>query len=301
MRRAVYALAFALALLCACGSPAAETGGPAAPGHVGAPPTPVPTTPAQLVARTADEGEVVLHLSVARAHPLGPRLEPYVLAWPGWGQTIAAISPHPLAELDWIDVVGTHDAAKERMLSRTAAVVADSAMDTRVASPPSTDGILRVLLRGQAHLVVAAPIADSGALSRALLSDQVLDPEADAEEALHVDMPHPHDAARQIPEEARHLLLKVFSRPGGGAEAFAELRCDNLDDARHVAESIRDQAHGANNIFVRMLTHDLLGRLTIEVNNGTLVKLRLPADRDQLEALASLAAGFLPPGSSGAR
>jgi hypothetical protein len=48
-----------------------------------------------------------------------------------------------------------------------------------------------------------------------------------------------------------------------------------------------------NNLMVRVLTRDLLGGLTITAE-GPVVKLVLPATREQLESLATLASALLP-------
>ena len=60
---------------------------------------------------------------------------------------------------------------------------------------------------------------------------------------------------------------------------------------------MREQAEQVNGMVVKLLTHDLLGGLSVEVAAST-VRLRLPATREQLEALATLAFAMLPPGSS---
>jgi hypothetical protein len=48
-----------------------------------------------------------------------------------------------------------------------------------------------------------------------------------------------------------------------------------------------------NSIIVRVLLRDLLGGITITAE-GPVVKLRLPATREQLESLATLASAMLP-------
>ena len=247
-----------------------------------------------LLRRTAGEGSVLLRLSVAREHPLGARLEPFILAWPGWGPTLASLTKHPVAELDWIDVVGPKDAAQERLAARTA--MADEVVDARVAA--RSDGTLRVVARPRPHVVVAVTPDSAAAVEQTLRAAQLLDPVADADEALHVDFPHPHEALPDVPAETRRLVLRVYSRPGGGAEAFAELTCDDEPSATRMADWIRGRVDSLNNLVVRVLTRDLLNGLVVDTK-GPVVALRLPATRDQLESLATLAAGLLPPGSPG--
>ena len=60
------------------------------------------------------------------------------------------------------------------------------------------------------------------------------------------------------------------------------------------AAEMREEADQANGMVVKMLTHDLLGGLAVEVE-GSAARLRLPASREQLDALATLASAMLPP------
>jgi hypothetical protein len=291
MRGAVAGLA---SILVACAGASSEAPLVSAPGAASAHPSPAPVTVDALLARTAGEGSVLLRLSVAREHPLGSRLEPYVLAWPGWGPTLASLTKHPVAELDWIDVVGPKDAAQERLATRTA--IADEVVDARLAA--RSDGTLRAVIRPRPHVVVAVTPDSAPAVEQTLRAAPLLDPAADPDEAVHVDFLNPHEALPNVPAEARRLVLRVYSRPGGGAEAFAELTCDDEPAAAHMADWIRGRVDSLNNLVVRVLTRELLNGLVVDTK-GPVVELRLPATREQLESLATLAAGFLPPGSPG--
>jgi hypothetical protein len=283
----------ALLLACGCaasghGSAADRTAAAAAP-QVRKPPRDV--EPAELLARTPDEADILLRLSVARAHPLGPKLEPFVLAWPGWGSTLRRFTVHPVTELDWIDIVGPKDPTKERLAART--TMDDELVDSRLSD--SGDGSLRVALRPQAHLVTAVPPAAAEALTGALLDAHVVDPPpASDDEGLRALLPHPHQFFRVIPEEAQSALLRVMSRAAGAAQAELELSCGDAATAQKVADSMREQADHVNGMLVRMLTHDLLSGLSVHAE-GDKAQLALPASREQLEALAALAAGFIPP------
>lgn len=275
-------------LVGACASHGGESAGAASP--AGAPQAePVPVEPEALLGRSDGDADILLRLSVARTHPLGGRLEPFILAWPGWGKTILRISPHPVAELEWIDVVGPRDTDKERLSTRTA--VEDAVVDTRLAQ--GGDGTLRVVVRSQPHLVTATPPASAPALLAKLRSTRVLDPPAEQDEGLRADVPDPHGLSHYVPQEARRALVHVYARPGGAAEARAELTCDDAAAAQRAAASLHGTVDGLNGLIVRMLTHDLLSGLSIDVS-GPIVRLRLPASREQLEALATLASGMLP-------
>jgi hypothetical protein len=285
-----------LALLSAACAGTAAGGGKIAP--VAAPP--VPAAPAAvtvdgLLGRTQDEGSVLLRLSVARQHPLGARLVPFVLAWPGWGATITSLTGEPLADLEWIDIVGPKDPARERMLTRTAAP--DETIDTRLQG--RSDGSLRVVERGQPHMVAALPPDGAQAILQSLRTSRLQEPDHDDEdgdEVLHVDFPHPHGVMLYVPSDVRRAVVRAYSRPGGAAEGFAELTVDDEATATRMAGELQARADSMNNLMVRVLTRGLLGGLAIKAE-GAVVKLRLPANREQLESLATLASAMLP-GSS---
>lgn len=291
MRAATARLALLLALLGACGG--GMPGGAQGPGANAARPIPAPPRdirPPELLARTDDEADIVIRLSVARAHPLGSKLEPFVLAWPGWGATIRRFTTRPLAELDWIDVVGPRDTTKERMAART--TVEDAEMDARLAG--TGDGSLRVSLRPEPHLVTAVPPEAAGPLTTALRGVHVIDPQTDPDEGVRALLPEPHRFFKSVPQEAQRALLRVLSRPDGGALGELELTCADPAATEKVAGEIREHADHTNNFLVRMVTKDLLSGLTVHTD-ATTVKLTLPASRVQLEALAALAAAFVPP------
>jgi hypothetical protein len=288
MRAAVAALATALFACVACAGATGQGPSAAAPTATTArPPAPARLTVDSLLARGPEDGLVLLRLSVARAHPLGPRIEPFVLAWPGWSATLRSITRHPVDELDWIEVVGPREPEHERLATRT--VADDAVIDGRLAA--RSDGTLRVVVRPQSHLVLAMP-ADAAASQQPLLQGAVLDePESEPDEALHVDLLRPHGAVPEVPPEVRRLRVRVFSRPGAAAEGFGTMECDDAPTAERVADRLRARVESLNGLVARLLTHDLLGGLVIETK-GAAVELRLPATREQLDALATLAAGF---------
>jgi hypothetical protein len=227
MRRAAGALAL---LLCACGGAGDVRQAPstaAAPAAVATSAAPVSLLAALtvdgLLARTPAEGEVLVQMSVVRAHPLAPRLEPFVRAWPGWSTTLGSITQHPVADLEWIDVVGPKDATMERLASRTRASFGDDVVDARLQS--RSDGTLRVVLRPRPHLVVAVSSEAAASVEPVLRASPLVDPAVEPDEGLAVDFPHPHEMIPQIPDAARRLAVRVFARPGGAAEVRRRGRC----------------------------------------------------------------------------
>jgi hypothetical protein len=289
MRRAVAAVAL---LLGACAGAQAPGAGPSTAAAVRA--APVPVTVDEALGRTDDEASVLLRLSALRAHPLGGRLERFILAWPGWDATLASITRHPVTDLDWLDVVGPRETARQRLLTQTAA--ADDVIDTNLAA--RTDASLRVVVRPQPHVVLAAPPAVSPPIEATLHARPLVAPPADDDDILAVDLPRPQDAVPQLPPETRHLVAHVHARPGGGGEAFVELACDDDAAAARLADDLRARVDAVNGLLVRMLTRDLLGGLAIH-HEGPKVQLRLPATREQLESILTYAEGLLLPARSG--
>lgn len=240
--------------------------------------------------RTPTEGSVWIRLSVFRAHPLGYRVEPFVLTWLGWGTTITAISRHPVTELDWIDIVGPKEAGQQRLMARE--TIPDDEMDAHLAA--RADGTLRVVVRPQPHLVTALPPDVAPDILHAFAGAQVADPQGEPDEALHVDFPNPHEVLPHIPADVRHVVVRVFSRPGSAAEGFADMTCDDDASAARVADQVRTRAEQMNGLLVRLMTRDLLSGLSV-TTQGPVVSLRIPATADQISSLATLAQGFLPP------
>jgi len=290
--RAAWLAACALLVACAPERPA-ESPSVAAPHAATQPGAPPPVTIDGALARTPGDGSTLVRVSVVRAHPLGRRIEPFLRAWPGWGKTLASITPRPLDDLEWIDVVGPPDPARERMLLRT--VAPDEAIDARLRA--RADGSLRAVTRPLPHVVAAVPADAAQATEAALQGGRLVEPGASDDEALVVEMPEPHRVTSLVPAEVRLAVLRAFARPGGAGEALVELTCDDEATAARLADVLRERADRVNGVVVRLLTQDLLGGLKI-ASEGRVVRLGLPATREQLESLATLAQGLLPPSSS---
>jgi hypothetical protein len=294
-RRTLASLAGVAALVAlapACAGTGTGTSGPAVAAPIAtAPPKPATVTVDAALGRTADEGYVLLRLSVARPHPLAGLLVPFILAWPGWEATLTSLTSAPLGDLDWIAVVGPKDPTRQRMLLRT--TTPDDAMDARLEA--RGDGSLRVVGRVQPHLVAALPPEGAEPIVQALRVAHLTEPDdpEDPDEVLHVDFPHPHGAMLFVPENVRRAVVRGDSRPGGAAEGFVELTFDDDATAKRMAGELQARADAMNNVMVRLLTRDLLGGLVITAE-GPVVKLVLPATREQLESLATLASALLP-------
>ena len=281
-------------MLAACPASSAPPATPSASAGSVTPAAPRFVTADELLQRAPNEGSIWIRLSVFRAHPLGTRVEPFVLAWLGWGATIAAISPHPVAELDWMAFVGPDDPARQRLLARTS--IADDVIDARLAA--RSDSTLRIVVRPQTHLVAGLPPDVAPGVLKIVPGARVADPAAEPDEALHVDVSNPHGLMPRVPTAVRRALIRVFSRPGTAAEGFADLTCDDEASAAEVADELRARAAKMNSFLVSLVTRDLLSGLAV-TTSGSVVSLRIPANAEQLAALATLAAGFLPAAGGG--
>jgi hypothetical protein len=291
-----------------------DAGGGASPV---APQPPIDLTPESALGLGPDDGEMLVQTSVLRAHPVGVHIGPVFGMWLGWRSTLRAVARDPVADLDWLDVVGPSDAAGQRMVARVADGPAAAALDGRLvalqarsAEPAAShvdgrmpaaaarlDGVLRVVFRPQPRLVAATSAASGPALSRVLARARMQDPATEPLEAVRIDRRHPHDAVRLIPPGIRRIRARVMALANGDAEGNAEGDCDSAEEAARAATDLRETVARQNFPLVRMLTHGLLDGLAV-TSEGPVVRIHLHASRDQLEAVLSLVTAMAP-GSAG--
>ncbi len=258
------------------------------------------------------EGEVVVRTDVLRGHPVGAHAGSLLGMWPGWRETLRAIVRDPLTDLDWIDVVGPSNAARARMLAG-ASDVGDPAvvgrlvaLQARSAEPAAShvegnvpaaaarlDGVLRILFRPEGRVVAAAAATRGPALSHTLLHAHVSPPALWPHEVARADLPRPHGMIDAIPEAVLRLRGRVLVAADGDADATAEGECATAQDAGRVASALRERVARENNPIVRMLTRGLLDAVAISVRETT-VRIHVPANRDQLEALLTLVTASMP-------
>jgi hypothetical protein len=289
-----------------------STGGaPGGPATAGEPA--VDVDPEAALGREPGDGEIVVHTGVLRGHPVGMHVGPIFGWWRGWRSTFRAITRAPVADLDWIDVVGPPDPAGERMIARVSDSASDAAIDGRLvalqarsaepaeshvdghlpAAAARLDGVLRVVFRPQLRFVAVTAIARGPALSRLLSHARVKAPRAEPLEAIRFDLPRPQEAVRMLPGTIRRVRGRVLALPGGDADGSADGDCDDAQAAASAAAALRDTVARQNFPLVRMLTHGLLDGLAI-TSEGPVVKLHLHATRDQLETVLSLATAMAP-------
>jgi hypothetical protein len=325
MRR--HPLTLASACLCAAASACAPERSPnvaAAPGPLSpaggspaaaatAPEPPIDLDPEGALGRGPGDGEILVRTSVLRGHPVGVHVGPILGMWPGWRATIHAIARDPVADLDWIDIVGPSDPPHERMLARVAEGAADAAIDGRLvalqarsaepaashvegpipAAAAQLDGVLRVVFRPQPHFVAATAAAGGPALSQLLARTRVRPPAAQPLEAVRIDRLRPHDAVRLVPASIRRIRVRVLALAGGDADGSADGDCDSPEEAARAATALRETIAQQNFPLVRMLTHGLLDAIVV-TSDGPVVKIHLHATRDQLETVVSLVTAMAP-------
>jgi hypothetical protein len=294
-------------------TPPASTAGATTTASAEAAEPPIDLDPGEALGRQPDDGEILVRASVLRGHPVGMHVGPVLGMWQGWRATLHAIARDPVADFDWIDIVGPSDPARERMLARVAEGAPDAAVDGRLvalqarsaepaashvdgrvpAAAAQLDGVLRVVFRPQPHFVAATAVANGPALSRLLSRARVHLPESEPLEAIRLDVPHPHDSVRMLPPSIRRMRARVFALANGDAEGSGEGDCDSAEEAARAADALRETVARLNSPLVRMLTHGLLDGIAV-TSDGPLVKIHAHATRDQLETALSLVAAIAP-------
>ncbi len=278
-----------------------------------APAPPALLDPEGALGREPTEGAILVRTSVLRGHPVGVHVGPLFGWWRGWRSTLRSVTRDPVADLDWLAIVGPTDPAGQRMLARVAAGAPDAAIDGRLvalqarsaepaeshvdgrlpAAAARLDGTLRVVFRPQKRFVAAAAVARGPELSHVLSGARLVEPQAEASEAVRFDVIHPQDGLRLLPAGIRRVRGRILALDGGDADASADGDCDDAQAAANAAAALHDAIARQNSPLVRMLTHGLLDGLTV-VTDGPQVKLHLHATRDQLETVFSLLAAMAP-------
>jgi hypothetical protein len=308
----------------AAASPGANATGAAGP-SAARPAPPEPTLvvePGGALGLDPTEGEILVRTEVLRGHPVGARVGPLFAFWPGWGATLRAISPDPVAELDWIDIVGPTDANGERMLgfvrANAADLSADAAIDGRLvalqarsaepaeshvdpgltAAAAQLDGVLRVVFRPQPGYVAAAAAVRGPVLSHRLARARIEPPAGGPLEAVRANVPHPHLGLPLVPDAIERLHARVNALPNGDADADATGDCDDPGEAVKAAAALRDAIARENSPLVRMLTHGVLDAIAVTAE-GPAVKVQVHATRDQLETVVTLLTAMAPRAATG--
>ena len=107
-------------------------------------------------------------------------------------------------------------------------------------------------------------------------------------EAVTALVKHPHRAAPQVPACIDELRVWIVPRPAdGGADVWGEGQCATDEEAKAAAEEMEKSAVRTNGLLLRAATKGLLNAFETR-SEGRMVKLHLPASREQLEAVLSV-------------
>jgi hypothetical protein len=261
----------------------------------------------------ADEVLVVVFVNaqVIRKNPVGVTLGALLRGIPQWADFMSGTDINPVRDADWLMISGPSlvNTGRDVVLIRYA--VSDTVVDHAVASVSrrSTGGPIdigvsgvratrafadraeRVILRPASHVLAVVPPAIAAKEARKLVSVG-LPAHPRPTEAFYFRFESPHRAVPEIPTSVTELRVRVVPTSDDGADAFAEADTPDAESARLAAPEIGRIITRRNSAITSILTHGLFDHVEVAAT-GSRVALHLRATRDQLEALATLAAAFL--------
>lgn len=261
---------------------------------------------------------VVVNMAAVRRHPVGARIGPVLLEFPGWtgflnaGGDTAMIEP--LRDADWLLAYGPSLDPSDRdiVLVRMGAsdAVLDRAMDAAQrrygkggiadalpgvkATLGHSSGAERVFLRGQPHVLAVVP-PDTAKTVGTMLLGKAIEPKLGQDEALRFLVREPHRHAMpglRLPPELRTIQTWVLLHADGTGELFVEGDCSRAEHAVTAAGAIAKMIGRMNSGVVQMMTGGVLNDVKVEVDDG-FVHVHVLASRAQLERMAGVVASFL--------
>jgi hypothetical protein len=149
----------------------------------------------------------------------------------------------------------------------------------------------RVIFRPQPHLLAVVPPSAAARLARVLVSARLREHPHHGE-AMYLRVVDPHHPLPEIPESVTELRLRVVPRPDAGADVLVDGDTKDADAAFLAADGVRRMIRRHNDAFTSLVTHGLLDHVGV-TTDGSTVKLRLTATRDQIETMVTLVGGFL--------
>jgi hypothetical protein len=261
---------------------------------------------------------LIVNMAVIRAHPVGAKLGPLLSAIPQWDDFIGGSGVDPVRDTDWVlingpslmdtgrDAIIIHYSAPDAVVDKAIRVVShkydhggtfDAGVPGVKAALGHADRYERVFLRPQPHLLAVVP--RDYARTAALLLQHASVKQPRAGEAMRVTLYKPHNsigirgAGVEIPESISELRIWIVPRPDGGADVFGEGDTPDASAAEAAAQDMRKLVRGfKRNIIIALGTQGLLDSLEFAAD-GPVMRLHLLATREQIQALASLAAGHL--------
>lgn len=274
------------------------------------------------VASGANKVTVLANFQVLKTHPLGPRIQPLLMAIPEWKQFMAGTTIDPYRDTDWIVITGPSLIHTEKDAIFLHYSVADGDVDKAIDTVsgqyarggrvdlgvPGTKawrayahGAERTFVRPSSHFVMIVPPA-SAAKFAAAYRKTGLKPRFRKGEALSVEALDPGANVNVFPRSISKLRMWVLPRDSdSGGDLYVEGDCPNPAAASAAAAELKQTVRQKNSIMVRVVTNGLLDSFDTS-SDGPMVKGHLSASKEQIESILALVGGFLgvPPAGSGA-
>jgi hypothetical protein len=257
---------------------------------------------------------LMVNMAALRQHPEGKRLGPLISAIPQWDDFIQGTHVDPLHDIDWIEINGPAliHTEKDVILIRYAAP--DAEVDKAVAllsvkhgsggrvelGVPGVkavrgfaDNADRVFLRPQSHVLAVVPRDYAKTAAQILAKATVPRALKRPGEAMRLTLVHPHGPMRNVPESITELRLWIVPRnDDGGADIYGEGDTASASECESSMIVLTRIVEDRNSFPVHVVTHGLLDDVEIRCDGPT-VRLKLPASRDQIEAVLAFVGGYL--------
>jgi hypothetical protein len=274
------------------------------------------------IAAGANNVTITINFAVIRTHPLGPRVQPILLAIPEWREFMSGSTIDPYRDTDWMmlagpslldttkDVVYVHYSASDAEIDKGIAQVSakysqGGPMDVGVPGVKAwrahVHGAERAFLRGQSHCVLIVPYANAKVFAQAAARNPCT-LRSPPGEAVRARFLKPGGSVPQIPQSISELRIWLVPRNSdSGADLYAEGDCPDSAAATQAADDLKRTMAQANGLMVKVATAGVLNGFDARAD-GSMVKIHVPGNKDQVEAFIGLAGarvGVAPPATSG--
>jgi hypothetical protein len=298
-----------LPLACLCAALVASSGATATPSRGRAVPSPQAvapraTAPTPSPVESTEAVSVWVHAAALREHAAMARFLPLLLAIDAVRNEDVPIDPS--RDVEWVLVRGPSLLRLERDWTVVRYKNPDRAVDEALAravkakhATPFRTGVPNVrgfaLTPARGGYVVLRPakqtlVAVSPDRAREVAASLARSPAAFSgapDRLLEAKVRNPRQQLPFMPEALSELRVTVTSTPEGGALLVGEGETPGHEAACNAADALRAWVMQTNTLAVRLLTRGLLSRVDV-VTDGAKVRIRVPATREQIEALAVL-------------
>ncbi len=256
--------------------------------------------------------QLLVNMEVIRQNPIGAQMGPMLSAIPQWDEFIAGTNVDAVKDTDWVfisgpslirtdrDAIFVHYSTTDAKVDHAIDIVAhkydrggyfDAGVPGVKATMGHADRAQRVFLRPQSHLLVVVP-PDYAHTAATMLLKVKISPHIRPGEAMRLTLENPSHPMPFLPASMKELRLWITPRADGGADTIAEADCTDAAAAIQAAEDLKKLIRQQNSLGVRMVTNGLLNGFDVDVDGST-VRGRLPASREQLQTLLGLVASQL--------